>query len=200
MKGIQVFIHKRCIDILGLETVIGDIPLKDQKLGKILSTKIQLVLHSYEELKKKLKQMQDEFDHLSKDNSSMVKRFLLEMERKKVEIELSKTGLREAVNSAERAKAERMQYQLEIEKVSKQTLYNEDHLRRLIRDRDEQIAEIIQKSNSQLKALREQYTSDKSRFSVEIDELKKSKIELQVEIGHLLRDKRRVEFELESRR
>jgi hypothetical protein len=180
--------------------VIGDIPLKDQKLGKILSTKIQLVLHSYEELKKKLKQMQDEFDHLSKDNSSMVKRFLLEMERKKVEIELSKTGLREAVNSAERAKAERMQYQLEIEKVSKQTLYNEDHLRRLIRDRDEQIAEIIQKSNSQLKALREQYTSDKSRFSVEIDELKKSKIELQVEIGHLLRDKRRVEFELESRR
>jgi len=200
MKGIQVFIYKRCIDILGLETVIGDIPLKDQKLGKILSTKIQLVLHSYEELKKKLKQMQDEFDHLSKDNSSMVKRFLLEMERKKVEIELSKTGLREAVNSAERAKAERMQYQLEIEKVSKQTLYNEDHLRRLIRDRDEQIAEIIQKSNSQLKALREQYTSDKSRFSVEIDELKKSKIELQVEIGHLLRDKRRVEFELESRR
>ena len=87
---------------------------------------------------------------------------------------------------------------MDAEKTTKSTMYMEDHLKRLIRDRDNQISDIISKTSSELKATKEQYQSEKARLLVEMDGLRKSKIELQVEIGHLLREKRKTELELET--
>ena len=50
----------------------------------------------------------------------------------------------------------------------------------------------------ELKTTRDQYTTEKGHLKCELDELKKSKIELQVEIGHLLREKRATELQLET--
>ncbi len=54
------------------------------------------------------------------------------------------------------------------------------------------------RAQQELKTTREQYTQEKSRLYNELDDLKKTKIELQVDIGHLLRDKRSTELELEA--
>jgi hypothetical protein len=56
----------------------------------------------------------------------------------------------------------------------------------------------VRRTQSELKASRESYQHEKGRLLAEVDELKKSKIDLQVELGHLLRDKRRTEIDLET--
>ncbi len=56
----------------------------------------------------------------------------------------------------------------------------------------------VRRTQSELKASRESYQHEKGRLLAEVDELKKSKIDLQVEIGHILRDKRRTEIDLET--
>ena len=138
-------------------------------------------------------------EQVTKEHSSMTKRFLFEMEKKKAELEVSKTHLRDAINTADRAISDRNIASAEAEKATKANLFNEDHLKRLLRDRDEQISDILSKSNTQLKTTREHYETEKHRFLNEIDELKKSRIELQVEIGHLMREKRKLELDFHEK-
>ncbi len=78
----------------------------------------------------------------------MVKRFLLEMEKKKAELEITQAHLSDALHSAERSQAERKEASLEAQKSAKANLYMEDHLKRLVHDRDQQISDIMQKYSS----------------------------------------------------
>ena len=120
------------------------------------------------------------------------------MEKKKTELEVAHTRIAELDHLINCSKSEKTAAVNEAVKASKSNIFMEDHYKSLIRERDNQISEIMLKSKNDLKINRDQFNLETSRLHFEIDELKKSKIELQAEIGHLLRDKRRAELDLES--
>ena len=95
--------------------------------------------------KKRLAEKDKENKSITREHSSMVKRFLLEMEKKKAELEIAQAHLSDALHSAERSQSERKEATLEAQKAAKASLYMEDHLKRLVHDRDEQISDIMRK-------------------------------------------------------
>ncbi len=96
-------------------------------------------------MKKRTSEKESENEQISKDHSILVRRFIQEMEKKNAELEIAKAHLRDALHVAEVAKAEERQALAEVGSATKSNLYMEDHLKRLIRDRDQQIAEILTK-------------------------------------------------------
>ena len=54
------------------------------------------------------------------------------------------------------------------------------------------------RSAKQLKHLRDEFDVERHHLQSQIDELHKSKVELQVEVGHLSRERRAKTIELES--
>ncbi len=61
---------------------------------------------------------------------------------------------------------------------------------------EEETTEVTSKSVNQLKTLREQFESDRLDLRMTIDKLQKEKVDLQAEIGQLLRDRRTFVTEL----
>ena len=55
---------------------------------------------------------------------------------------------------------------------------------------DEDGIEVRNRSNAQLKILREQFERDRLEFKISLDKLQKEKLDLQTECGQLLRDRR----------
>ncbi|KAJ3271651.1 hypothetical protein HK104_004651, partial [Borealophlyctis nickersoniae] len=74
----------------------------------------------------------------------------------------------------------------------------EETLGRVVRKKEGEVAEVLCKSNKQIKSLREHYDAERTKLQSRIDELESAKIELQVEIGQLMRDKRAAEFDLNT--
>jgi hypothetical protein len=66
----------------------------------------------------------------------------------------------------------------------------EDEIRQSRITHDEENTEVRSKALSQLTALRSQFESDRLELKQAIDKLQKEKIDLQSEIGQLLRDRR----------
>jgi hypothetical protein len=50
--------------------------------------------------------------------------------------------------------------------------------------------ELRNRSNAHLKVLREQFEKDRLEFKISLDKLQKEKLDLQAEVGQLLRDRR----------
>lgn len=149
-------------------------------------------------MKLKLNESKQNLQSLTDENASLIKKFLFELEKKKTKLEVAHTRLEELNHLVHQCKSERKLAEMEAIKSSKSIVYMEDHYKTLIRDRDDQISDILIKSKNEIKIAREQFNLEQSRLVFEIDELKKSKVGLQSEIGHLLRDKRRIELDLES--
>ncbi len=110
-----------------------------------MSTQLSYILQEKQQLSKKLKAKEQENVEFHKDHNGLIKRFMFEMEKKKAELEINQMHLREALISVEKGKAESKAFSIENEKSIKATLFMEDHLKRMIRERDEQISDIMSK-------------------------------------------------------
>lgn len=149
-------------------------------------------------MKRKVNEADQRFQSLTDENASLIKKFLYEMEKKKTQLEVAQTRLADLNHTVDRSQADKKLAENEALKASKSNIYMEDHYKSLIRERDDQISDLILKSKNELKMATDQFNSERSRLGFEIDQLKKAKVELQAEVGHLLRDKRRVELDLET--
>ncbi len=149
-------------------------------------------------MKRKLAESNQKIQSLNDENASLIKKFLFEMEKMKTKLEVAQTRVAELSHLVDRSETDKTFAENEALKATKSNVYMEDHYKSLIRERDDQISDIILKSKNELKMTRDLFNTEKSRLNFEMDELKKSKVELQTQIGNLLRDKRRAEFDLET--
>jgi hypothetical protein len=149
-------------------------------------------------LKRKVDETNQKLQSLNSENGALIKKFLFEMEKKKTQLEVAQARVTELSQLVGRSETEKKFAENEALKASKSNVYMEDHYKSLIRERDDQISDLVLKSKNELNMARDQFNIERSRLNFEIDELKKSKVELQSEVGHLLRDKRRVELDLET--
>ncbi|KAK6091565.1 hypothetical protein MT418_007943 [Batrachochytrium dendrobatidis] len=85
-----------------------------------------------------------------------------------------------------------------MQKLTKENSLLEDSIKRVTRSKDEEIDELLTRSKNQLSTIREQSESVRIGMQTQIDMLQKSKIDLQVEVGKLSRERRSVTYELEA--
>ncbi|KAJ3052717.1 hypothetical protein HK097_005809 [Rhizophlyctis rosea] len=191
---------KVCLKELNLTAAVGDDPSPEFLVGleTILSTQILKLKREMEDLKRALHDSRKVHTTLEREHTACLQRYILEMEKKEAQSTVAKEHLAELIETAERSRRDREKALEEVRHITRDKTMVEDGLRRVLRQKEEEIVDLTMKSNEQIKSLREQYDNDRMRLQQKVDELSNSKVELQVEIGRLMRDKRAAEFELDS--
>lgn len=131
-----------------------------------------------------------------KEYKDAQQKLTLDMKSKNSQLEKANEHLNDTIKLVERIKDERNRAFLNAERLAQELGVLEDRLKFNALKKDEEINEIIKRSNEEIRSIREQYDSDRKRLQQEIDKSKQSNIDLQCEIGLLLREKRAIEFEL----
>ena len=65
---------------------------------------------------------------------------------------------------------------------------------------ESEVADIMETAAAKIKRMRETFEADRCEFRIKVDKLQQQKVDLQSEIGQLLRDKRTTQSEFYSNR
>ncbi|KNC96770.1 uncharacterized protein SPPG_07977 [Spizellomyces punctatus DAOM BR117] len=156
------------------------------------------LLPTLKHLTTSLKQLQKSHKDLDKSHTSLLHKYLLNMDAKNAKLQATNRHLEEVLTTAEESRHARDQAVDTAKKALRNSAEVEEGLRRALKKKEVELDEVVQTMNRKLKELREQYDRDRLQAHIQIDELTKCKIELQTEIGQLLRDKRAADFNRDS--
>jgi membrane protease subunit (stomatin/prohibitin family) len=80
-------------------------------------------------------------------------------------------------------------HQRDNSKISLQLVRLQEEMQTIVTNNNEEISELQSRATSQMKTIREQFESDRLALRMTIDKITKEKIDLQAEVGQLLRDR-----------
>ncbi|TPX69759.1 hypothetical protein SpCBS45565_g02190 [Spizellomyces sp. 'palustris'] len=164
----------------------------------IQSATSEPLLPTLKHLATSLKQLQKSRKDLDKSHTSLLHKYLLNMDAKNAKLQATNRHLEEVLITAEESRHARDQAVDTAKKALRNSAEVEEGLRRALKKKEVELDEVVQTMNRKLKELREQYDRDRLQTHIQIDELTKCKIELQTEIGQLIRDKRAADFNRDS--
>eukprot|EP00842_Homolaphlyctis_polyrhiza_P000392 jgi/Hompol1/1353/HPOL_001714-RA len=183
----------------GLSEILHEDVIRDVIPGSLLLTRhIKNMVHELQSMNRKTNKLDNEIQRMRKEHAGALQQYILDLERKCAELRSAKDHLQEVAGQLECTRKERDQAVDQAQRALKESAAAEESLRKIQREKDEEIAELASKSASQMRTIREQFETERYGLQMQIDSLTKSKIELQVEIGHLSRERRAATFELES--
>ncbi|KAI9145530.1 hypothetical protein BKA69DRAFT_439585 [Paraphysoderma sedebokerense] len=178
-----------CLDIFGFSGAEVDAMGSSHS---ILEERIRKIIQELRDAKKQAQCLA----RSEKEYKDAQQKLTLDMKSKNSQLEKANEHLNDTIKLVERIKDERNRAFLNAERLAQELGVLEDRLKFNELKKDEEINEIIKRSNEEIRSIREQYDSDRKRLQQEIDKSKQSNIDLQCEIGLLLREKRAIEFEL----
>ncbi|KAL7753660.1 hypothetical protein RI367_000591 [Sorochytrium milnesiophthora] len=161
-----------------------------------LSAKLRSLKAASKENRRKHEATATRLAALEKDVISATQKAVVEGHKKDAALRKTKEQLEELVQMVERARYERDQAKKQCEQMAREVAEVEDKRSRLKREKETELSELVQRTNEQLRIVRRDYETDKDAMQAEIDALRKSKVDLQCEVGVLIRDKRAVEYRL----
>ncbi|KAK5672295.1 hypothetical protein QVD99_001399 [Batrachochytrium dendrobatidis] len=191
--------YESCVRESGLASILHDDIIRDVTPGSLLLTRhVQNMVKELQDLNRKLGNIEHEFDKEKKNHAAGLQKYMLDFERKNAELLSTKDRLKEITFNIDRVKEERDHALEQMQKLTKENSLLEDSIKRVTRSKDEEIDELLTRSKNQLSTIREQSESVRIGMQTQIDMLQKSKIDLQVEVGKLSRERRSVTYELEA--
>ncbi|KAI8926949.1 hypothetical protein BC831DRAFT_454449 [Entophlyctis helioformis] len=191
--------YESCVRESGLASILHEDVIRDVLPGSLLLTRhVKNVIRELQDTNRKLNRAESEMEKSKREHAGALQQYMIELERKKAELAANKDHLQEVVSLAERARSERDHTIEQLHRVNKDLASLDENQRRMQREKDEEIADLMTRSKAQMKTMREQFETERHGLQCQVDEMQKAKIELQIEVGHLTRDRRSATMELES--
>lgn len=127
---------------------------------------------------------------LAEAKARMSHKFTLDTERLRSELAAATLEQEYATSKFEKAARERNRA-IDVSSKANRALDScTNQLANTERKSEEQLTETLLKSKNQMKVIREEFEQERNDYRTEIDALRKGKVDLQAEIGQLLRDRR----------
>ncbi|KAL2911766.1 hypothetical protein HK105_208769 [Polyrhizophydium stewartii] len=191
--------YESCVRESGLAAILHEDVMRDVAPGSLLLTRhVKNMIREMQELNKKVNKLEGEIERVKKQHAGSLQRYMLDLERARAELLSTKDHLQQVISTADGAKSERDAALEQLQRLTRDVVAADENLRRVQREKDEQLAEVSARSQQQLKALREQFDGERHGLQMQLDEIKKAKIELQVEVGQLSRERRAATLDLEA--
>lgn len=184
-------------ELLGGETALVDSTNWSHFKG-ILESHVKRLKRELQQVENELSKKAQEADHFSKDNISLAQKLVCEVEKKKAELDAASNKVETLTKDMEQIKHERDSALITAQSTSRENGMLNAKVKELLMKKDSEVSEVLASTNAKLKSLRTNFEQDKNNLQYQVETLQKEKIELQCEIGHLLRSKRSTEFELEN--
>ncbi|KAJ3316060.1 Protein O-linked-mannose beta-1,4-N-acetylglucosaminyltransferase 2 [Boothiomyces sp. JEL0838] len=159
----------------------GRTPLKDF---------LKLLKGENHELKAENKLVNRELKELKYELVTNSKSYISDMEKKETKLTTLEDQLRCIERLLEEKKLESSNLKEEKRQLCADKLRLENDKKRLIDETELKQFELLNRTNLQIKEIRENYESDKYDLRIAYDKLQEKNIELQAEIGQLIRDRR----------
>ncbi|KAI8806210.1 hypothetical protein BJ742DRAFT_817917 [Cladochytrium replicatum] len=185
---------KGVLQDFGLDQTIIDDP--GSHLKGMARIRVKALLKENQDLRVRFEEKSRECSKISRSYSVQSQQALLNQSKTDVEIDCLRTQLRNALESIDGAKLERERAVKEAQRIQREVVVDTEKLKHELLRKEAELADLSQRSAEKLSMLREQHELDRQRMIKDLEEAQKSKIELQIEIGHLTREKRSLETEL----
>ncbi|KAI9207191.1 uncharacterized protein BJ171DRAFT_596773 [Polychytrium aggregatum] len=195
--------YKSCIEEFeigkGLVTDTNKALDEDRPLFRgLLKAHIKRLYRNIEDLRRQLESQDKRSFKLESSYNQFLRKYMHDVDEKDTLLEVGKSHLKGMIQTMERTRDERDAAVQRAESATKETLELSEKLKHALTQRDGEMSGIIKQSNDKMKEIRENYESERMRLHQQIDQLRGEKVELQVEVGQLLRDKRATELELDA--
>ena len=165
----------------------------------LLTNHVKTIVKEKNEAKLHARLLQKELDQLNLENQLLEHKTSLELCKLKEDFE---ANLQKAkIPEAKAVDAEKLLLEAQKEKLSLTLACTElqEDLRISKNRYEKEISDITEATNTKIKRMRDSFEAEKNDMRLRYDRLQQQKIDLQGEIGHLLRDKRATQSEYYSR-
>ncbi|KAH6583991.1 hypothetical protein BASA61_007753 [Batrachochytrium salamandrivorans] len=191
--------YESCVRESGLALILHSDLIHDVAPGSLLLTKhVKNMVRDLQDMGRKMSSYEHEYEKEKKDHSGNLQKYMIDLERKKAELTSAKDHLQESISTADRIKSERNYMSEQLFKLNQKLATSEENLQKLQRIKDDEMVDFQIKAKDQLRISREQYDTERVGLQAQVDMLQKSKIDLQLEIGRLSRERRSTAIELKS--
>ncbi|KAH6583832.1 hypothetical protein BASA60_001227 [Batrachochytrium salamandrivorans] len=191
--------YESCVRESGLALILHSDLIHDVAPGSLLLTKhVKNMVRDLQDMGRKMSSYEHEYEKEKKDHSGNLQKYMIDLERKKAELTSAKDHLQESISAADRIKSERNYMSEQLFKLNQKLATSEENLQKLQRIKDDEMVDFQMKAKDQLRISREQYDTERVGLQAQVDMLQKSKIDLQLEIGRLSRERRSTAIELKS--
>ncbi|KAI9096222.1 hypothetical protein DFS34DRAFT_624413 [Phlyctochytrium arcticum] len=183
--------HKECVSYLHSQSqIIPGLSLPTTSITHPSPRILPAIRH----LVGKYRQAHAAHGAVEKAHAALLSKYVIDTEAKDARLNVAERHLDEVIKTAEGSKLARDAAILSAKKALREASEVEGRLRKVMLRKETEMEEIVQRINRQLRDVREVYDCDRMKAHQKIDELTKSKLELQTEIGDLLRDRRDRDF------
>lgn len=174
----------------------ADPSAKGEIVDGILLRALRALKQQMLELKRKYKNVTDDHKELSKSHVELIHRYQIDLEKSETSIRSLRSHLDTFAQNTQLIKQERDAAITEAKEQAREVAVLHERIRRIIKESDLDHEQRIQKQREQVASLQDQWSLEREALQREIYALKKGKVDLQVELGWVLRDKRSNEVEL----